>query len=119
MRFRHSIIALLLAFPAAGHTAPPCDLHAKSADLAGQGCARAWLDANLRLNEVQTVGTSESYKLRPSSSMLGLIRMGSAEDARELGFGEPPIAAQLDMGARSSMSPTIPRAASIAIPPAR
>jgi len=91
----------LLALPAAGHTAPSCDLKAKSADQAGQGCARAWLDANLHLNEIQLVGTSESYKLRPSSSMLGLIRMGSAEDAHELDFAEPPIAAQLDMGARS------------------
>ena len=101
MRFRLTIVVLLLALPAAGHTAPPCDLHAKSADQAGQGCARAWLDANLHLNEVQLVGTSESYKLRPSASMLGLIRMGSAEDAHELDFAEPPIAAQLNMGARS------------------
>jgi Phosphoinositide phospholipase C, Ca2+-dependent len=101
LRFRLPIIALLLALPATAQGAPPCDLHAQSADQAGQGCARAWLDANLHLNEVQTVGTSESYKLRPSSSMLGLIRMGSAEDAHELDFAEPPIAAQLNMGARS------------------
>jgi Phosphoinositide phospholipase C, Ca2+-dependent len=92
---------ILSALGASAAQTPACDLHAKSAGQAGQGCARAWLDANLRLNEIQFVGTAESYKQRPSSSMLGLIRMGSAEDARELDFGEPPIAAQLNMGARA------------------
>jgi hypothetical protein len=101
LRFGVCIAVLLLALPMASRAAPVCDLHAKSAADAGQGCARAWFDANLRLNQIQLVGTAESYKLHPSSSMLGLIRMGSAEDAKELNFGEPPIAAQLNMGARS------------------
>lgn len=101
MRLLVSISALLLALPAVAHAAQPCDLHARTAQAAGAGCARAWMDANLHLNDIQFVGTAESYKQRPSSSMLGLIRMGSAEDARELDFAEPPITAQLDMGARS------------------
>lgn len=101
LRFLPWTFAFLLALPTAGLAAPLCDLHAGSAAEAGPGCARAWLDANLRLNQIQSVGTAESYKLRPSSSMLGLIRMGSAEDARELDFAEPPIAAQLNMGGRS------------------
>lgn len=95
------ICALLLTVPAAVHAAPLCDLRAKSAAQVGPGCTRAWLDANVRLNQIQLVGTAESYKLRPSASMLGLIRMGSAEDAKALDFGEPPIKAQLDMGARA------------------
>lgn len=78
-----------------------CDLNAVSATLAGPNCARAWFDANIRINQIQQVGTAESYKLHPSPSMLGLIRMGSSEDAKELDFGEPPISAQLDLGARS------------------
>jgi hypothetical protein len=96
-----SICLLLLALSAMARARPVCDLNAKSAREVGPGCTRAWLDANLKLNQIQLVGTAESYKLRPSASMLGLIRMGSAEDARELDFAEPPITTQLDKGARS------------------
>ena len=105
MRFWASGLVLLCALSASGRVdgapALTCDLHAGSASQAGPGCARAWFDANLRINEIQLVGTAESYKLRPSSAMLGLIRMGSAEDAKELDFGEPPVADQLELGARS------------------
>lgn len=99
MRFWLSISILLLA--AGAHAGPSCDPHAKSAAQAGPGCARAWFDANLKLNQIQLVGTAESYKLRPSAAMLGLIRMGSANDAKQLDFGEPPVGQQLDLGARS------------------
>jgi hypothetical protein len=95
------LILSVLGASAAQAPASPCDLHAKSAGQAGRGCGRSWLDANLHLNEIQFIGTAESYKQRPSGSMLGLIRMGSAEDARELDFGEPPLATQLNMGARA------------------
>jgi hypothetical protein len=107
LRFWASVSGLLLVLWAAAAVAggpatiSACDLHARSAGLAGTGCARAWFDANLRLNEIQTIGTAESYKLRPSTAILGLIRMGSPEDAKALDFGEPPIADQLDLGARS------------------
>jgi hypothetical protein len=89
--------------PAASMPTPAkaCDIRAKDAKSAGSGCARAWLDANLRLNNIQTVGTAESYKLRPSAFMLTLIGMGSKADAKQLDFGEPPIERQLSLGARS------------------
>jgi hypothetical protein len=97
------VAGVILAVLGAGgaEAASGCDLHAKTAGEAGQGCARAWFDANLHINQVQLVGTAESYKLRPSASVLGLIRMGSAEDAKELDFAEPTIIDQLDLGARS------------------
>ncbi len=107
MRFWTSVLGILLILPAsiAAQGAPgagsACDLHAREAGQAGPGCARAWFDANLRLNQIQLVGTAESYKLRPSAAMLGLIRMGSADDAKALDFTEPPIADQLNLGARS------------------
>lgn len=78
-----------------------CDLAAKDVRLAGAGCAVAWFDANLRLNEIQAVGTAESYKLQPSKEMMSLIRMGSDADAQALDYDHPPIAAQLAAGARS------------------
>ena len=101
MRLFLAVLTLSLALPAIAQAAPVCDLHAQSAAQVGPGCTRAWLDANIKLNQIQLVGTAESYKLHPSSAMLGLIRMGSAEDAKALDFAEPPITAQLNRGARS------------------
>jgi hypothetical protein len=95
------VLSAAAAAPGAPVTVSACDLHARSAGLAGTGCARAWFDANLRLNDIQTIGTAESYKLRPTTAILKLIRMGSPEDAKALDFAEPPIADQLDLGARS------------------
>ncbi|HVO33814.1 MAG TPA: Ca2+-dependent phosphoinositide-specific phospholipase C [Elusimicrobiota bacterium] len=87
-----------VGMPAAG---TECDLKAKDAKTAGPDCAAAWLDTHLRINEIQSVGTAESYKLRPSPFMLTLINMGSKADAQQLDFGEPPIQSQLSLGARS------------------
>ncbi len=57
--------------------------------------------AELKLNQVQMVGTAESYKLAPSREMLSLIRMGGKKDVQALDFGLPPIAVQLDAGAQA------------------
>jgi hypothetical protein len=58
-------------------------------------------DPGLKLNQIQIVGTAESYKLAPSAQMLSLIRMGGKKDAQALDFSQPPIADQLDAGARA------------------
>jgi hypothetical protein len=97
-------LSLGFAAPTAnGDSAPPsaCDLNAADVRLAGVGCARAWFDTNLRINEIQTVGTAESYKLKPSAPLLSLIKLGSDEDVKELDFSEPAVTDQLQMGARS------------------
>lgn len=79
-----------------------CDLSAPDAIHAGDAsCVRLWLDANMRINQLQFVGTAESYKLAPSDAMLSLIRMGGKKDAEALDFSEPPLADQLNAGARS------------------
>ena len=80
---------------------PGCDRFIPDAKSAGPECARSWFDSHLRLNDVQTAGTAESYKLRPSSTLVTLISMGSKADALQLDFGEPPIDQQLNLGARS------------------
>jgi hypothetical protein len=90
-----------LALSAQAASQPVCDLKASDASHAGSGCVRAWLDANLHLNQVQLVGTAESYKLAPTDAVLSLISMGGKKDAEALDFGEPPIAAQLDAGAHA------------------
>jgi hypothetical protein len=86
------------ALPAAP---PGCDREIHDAKSAGPDCARSGLDGHLHLNEIQTAGTAESYKLRPSPTLLSLISMGSKADALQLDFGEPPIEQQLNLGARS------------------
>jgi hypothetical protein len=65
-------------------------------------CSRAWLDANLRLNDIQIIGTADSYKERPSEGILSLVRMGGGrKDAEALDYAHPPIPDQLAAGARS------------------
>jgi hypothetical protein len=71
--------------------ARPCDEH----------CNPKWMDANLRINDLQVVGTAESYKQRPDKALLGLIRMGGKKDAEALDFGQPSLSAQLDNDARA------------------
>ena len=56
---------------------------------------------SLRLNEIQIVGTGESYKQRPGDGMLSLIRLGGDDGANALDYAQPPVADQLDAGARS------------------
>ena len=72
-------------------TALPCDSH----------CTPKWMDTNLRIDQVQVVGTGESYKQRPDSALMRLIRMGGKKDAEALDYGLPPIAQQLDDDVRA------------------
>ena len=58
-------------------------------------------DGGLRLNQLQIVGTGESYKQAPASGLLTLVRLSGKKNAQKLDFGEPPLAAQLDQGARA------------------
>jgi hypothetical protein len=101
LRSAFAIVALLLAAASSAGGQPVCALAAADARAAGPGCARAWFDANLHLNEIQAVGTAESYKQRPSPAMLALIRRGSDDDVTALDYAQPPLTEQLDAGARS------------------
>jgi hypothetical protein len=86
----------------AGSAFAACNVSAPDAAHAGgDTCIRPWLDANMRINQLQSVGTAESYKLAPSDAMLSLIKMGGKKDAEALDFSEPPLADQLDAGARA------------------
>ena len=101
---RSWLIAVMTAglLGAASPALAACNLAAQDAAQAGgENCIRPWLDAHLRINQLQYVGTAESYKLAPSDAMLSLIRMGGKKDAEALDFSQPPLAEQLDAGARS------------------
>ncbi|MBV9550969.1 MAG: hypothetical protein JO256_14975 [Alphaproteobacteria bacterium] len=80
-----------IASTAASDGARPCDSH----------CRRDWMDANLRLNQLQFVGTPSSYKQKPSPGVLTIIRMGGRAGEEALDFGEPPLTQQLDAGVRA------------------
>ena len=86
--------------PAAAQTAlPPSSvIKARACD---EHCSAAWMDANLRIDQVQVVGTAQSYKQRPNSALMGLIRMGGKKDAEALDFALPAIVAQLDNDVRA------------------
>jgi len=71
-------------------TARNCDDH----------CNPDWMDANLRLNQMQVVATAESYKQRPVKALMSLIRMGGKQGAEALDYGMAPLSAQLDSDVR-------------------
>ena len=64
-------------------------------------CSGGWMNANLRLDQVQVVGTAESYKQRPDSALMGLIRMGGKQNAEALDYGQPALSKQLDSDVRA------------------
>ena len=110
---RRHLLAAFVLIPAAilvlAQTGPFSSSSPASAQATQAGKARScdercrpdWMDANLRLDQLQLVGTAESYKLRPDSAVLGLIRMGGKEAVQDVDYALPPIAAQLDADVRA------------------
>ena len=85
--------------------APPafaaCDLAAPDAKSAGPDCARAWMDANLHVNDIVTVGTHNSYKSAIPDKLMNMIRVFSPKNAAGLDYSHLPLRDQLDDGARA------------------
>ena len=95
-----SLTAQLLSSsaPAAAQTAA---VPLPAAHACNEHCSPTWMDANLRLDQIQVVGTAESYKQKPDSAVMGLIRMGGKKDAEALDFGLPSLDTQLDQDVRA------------------
>ena len=90
--------AVLLAGSAAAQ--PPrrgCDLMAADAAKAGAGCARAWMDANLKLNDLTAVGSHNSYKTTAPPAVLAMLSQASHQ---ALDYGHRPLPEELDAGSR-------------------
>ena len=80
-----------------------CDLKAASATAAEAvlaGCGVKWIDANVRINQLQSVGTHNSYKMKIPDVEMALIKERNAEAALSLDYEHETLAAQLDKGAR-------------------
>lgn len=65
----------------------------------GDDCARIWMDAALRMNDLTAVGTHNSYKLGIPAPELAVM-VAANPGAANLDYGHRPLAAQLDAGAR-------------------
>jgi membrane-associated phospholipid phosphatase len=80
--------------------AQACDLAASDAKAAGPDCARVWMDAHLRLNDLLTVGTHNSYKAAIPPAEMAVIAHLSPKAAAGLDYSHRPLPEQLDAGAR-------------------
>ena len=88
----------VLAFPAAA----ACDLHARDAANAGPGCAQRWMDENLRMNDILTVGTHNSYHEVARPQVMALIRAAAPRQWQGLDYDHSEtLDEQLDDGARA------------------
>jgi hypothetical protein len=111
---RHHLLAAFVLVPFAAVALGQAGLFSSIHPAAAQGehlaprarvcdehCSSKWMDSNLRINDLQVVGTAESAKQRPDKALLGLIRMGGKKDAEALDYGQPALGTQLDNDARS------------------
>ena len=83
--------------------AKTCDLKAASAsaaEVALPGCATKWIDANVAINQLQSMGTHNSYKEQIPEVEMALIKARNADAALTLDYSHRSLAEQLDKGAR-------------------
>src|SRR5437868_2902733 len=85
--------ALLAGSVAAQPPGRGCNLKAPDAAKAGASCARAWMDANLKLNDLTAVGTHNSYKTSAPPAVLAMLSEASHQS---LDYGHRPLAEELD-----------------------
>jgi len=96
---RYALVATLLFLIAPVHAGPACDLEAAAAPN-DASCARAWMDENLRVNDLLSVGTHNSYKSAIPDAELTQLRARSAKGAIVLDYSHRPLTEELDDGAR-------------------
>lgn len=87
----------LAALPLAGHAA--CKLKGPDVAHAGKGCAHAWMDQNLKLNDIQTVGTHNSYHRFLSPKLYQMVLKANPR-AIEIDYDHPGLTEELNDGVR-------------------
>lgn len=87
---------IITAIAAAAAIHAGCDLEKPSS---APGCRQEAVDA-LKLNDLQAVGTHNSYKQAIAPKQMALLRAVDPKQADGLDYAHPPLAAQLDAGAR-------------------
>jgi len=130
-RITGALAALLaLAGGASSAIAQNCNLAAPDAAAAGPGCARAWMDRNLKLNDLMSVGTHNSYKTEINPAVMALYAATSPTGGQALDYRHRPLAEQLEAGARQLeidvyydpqggrfLNPVLPAKAGVTQPP--
>lgn len=79
---------------------PSCRLDAADAAQAGPDCAEAWIDRNLGVNDIQAIGTHNSYKRAIAPEELAAHRARDAAGADSLDYAHAPLHEQLELGMR-------------------
>lgn len=87
---------LATLFAAALAVAAPCDLEAPSG---APNCERRQIDT-LRINQIQAIGTHNSYKQAISPKQMAMLRAVNPKEAANIDYAHPPLADQLAAGAR-------------------
>jgi len=77
-----------------------CHLDAPDIAHAGKNCAQHWMDQNLRVNDLLTVGTHNSYKRAIPPADYRIIAAANPKAAQELDYAHKDLTAQLNAGAR-------------------
>lgn len=99
-----ALLAMFAAATAVAGAAPPgprCNLAAADVAEAGPAeCTRAWMDRNLRLNDLVSVGTHNSYKQAIPDAVMQLIEKADPDAATDLDYRHRSLPEQLDAGAR-------------------
>lgn len=102
-----AFVILIVAIAAVGCTqiAPgeACNLQAGSAsdaEAARAGCGEQWIDANVAINQLQSFGTHNSYKVAIPPAEMALIAERLPAVAPTLDYEHRSLAEQLDKGAR-------------------
>ena len=89
MRTRSLLAVLLLAVGALHCLAPT------------EGRAQSPSSSELRLNDIQVLGSHNSYKTAIDSSLMSILRKRRPELAHALEYAHPPLQEQLDAGLRN------------------
>lgn len=87
---------MIAALLAAAAVSAACDLEAPTG---APGCTRAAVDA-LPMNAIQAIGTHNSYKMAIAPNEWAMIHAANAREADAIDYSKPPLATQLDQGAR-------------------
>lgn len=61
---------------------------------------QAWVDDNIRINEIQVIGSHNSYKKAIDPSLMAILTQADSATARSLDYAHVSLTEQLDLGIR-------------------
>ena len=93
-------VAAAVSLLSAGAADAACRVRAPSVAAAGSGCAAAWMDANLRLNDLLVIGTHNSYKQAIPPAEFAILAAQAPKVAPTLDYAHPALTVELERGAR-------------------